>query len=568
MVFDAKWKREVNYIVVCGMAKIIAMGAPSSLGRKVILVIIAAGLALNQVYRLPRSSWETFSLDTPERCVDDAEEDILNRDASFIAEKGSSESENLFASPKRPSNCEAVVHRMNEWNDCWRRHLVQLKLRQPNSTKTVYQNNVVCPVMDEDGTTKMEIVGAPLYQWAFYKGQGFGRVVEHTVEACLAAFVLQRPCLINMAPRDPFYTWRSFIQAQSYQWDPSVLHSMPDYAEQIEKLAAELPNRGANEWKRPGFDAAKYDSDNSLIFPMQRKFDAKLWKSSIQFYHANNTSSSRRPKQVLFSPNWGEAWFTKWPMAQIFREQHNCNYGILKTKMQEALYEPTDLTRQLHQARYENATSSGTWIQSATRKGPPVKKTGLAGSNSKQEFGAIHLRMHFINAVREAKGLIEPGELTSMIRHCLKQASSSMEDGEFPQNWWLLADNTTMAVSTANELRARQQSQLEGADQKRPLNNKTVPIVNLYHNYVVTNPSNYKKLSSTHSSGDTARGKYGHVILAGAIEDWMTIHSSKVAIVVRNGSFGTTAARGNGKMPIDFCGGGGTQKRRHFQIFF
>ena len=98
--------------------------------------------------------------------------------------------------------------------------------------------------------------------------------------------------------------------------------------------------------------------------------------------------------------------------------------------------------------------------------------------------------------------------------------------------------------------------------------NETAPIVNLYHNYVATNHSDYKKLSSTHSNGETARGKYGHVTLEGAIEDWMAIYSSKVAIVVHLGSFGTTGARGEGKLPNGFCGEGTKTKRDSFQIFY
>lgn len=511
-------------------------------------MVLSVGFALNQFSRAPFGwdSHSSVSLDAPIHCNPD--------DHSVSEDRG-------FEAASRPANSKAIVRRLQEWNDCWRRHLLHLKQQGPNSTQSLHKETVLCPVTEDSGSIKLEPVGAPLYHWAMYEGQGFGRVVSHTVEACLAAFVLQRPCLVNVSPRDPFYTWRSFVQAETYQWDPQAVNGIAHYGDQLENLAQELPTPGSNEWSRTDFNTTKFDSDLSLVFPMQRKFHKSNWTDAIQYYHTNNTENSRRPHQVLFSPNWGYAWFTRWPLAEIFKRQYHCNYETLKTEMQDAMYGLTDLSRRLHDSRY--ATASEKWSQSTSNE----DEAQLVTPKDKELFGTIHLRMHFINENR--KKPIGNGELVSMVRRCLKQASHEIGKSEFPKNWWLLADNAATAVGMAKVMETRQQAQLTDTDRTNPRFDDTFPIVNLYHDYTITNRSG-KLLSSQHSNNAAPRGKFGHSHLAGAIEDWTALHQSKIAVVVHTGSFGTTGARGSSKTPRAYCGSASASAKdrgQYFQIY-
>ena len=70
------------------------------------------------------------------------------------------------------NSCADVLQRMQEWNYCWRRHFGSPKFDQYDITKPIE-----CPIWTENGEIAIDEIGAPLYGFSFFGGQGFGRYV-------------------------------------------------------------------------------------------------------------------------------------------------------------------------------------------------------------------------------------------------------------------------------------------------------------------------------------------------------------------------------------------------------
>ena len=484
-----------------------------------------------------------------------------------------------------PKSCAAVMQRMHDWNDCWRRHMMM----QQDSNNSInpgsdllLDKEISCPVLhlDTGVTTTAEVIGAPLYQYAYYAGQGFGRVVEHTTEACIMAFLLKRPCLINLSPRDPFHTWRSFIRQNTYRWDPAILHSIPNYARQLEDLAQKLPIIGDGEWGSAlnvSDYTAKNEGDKSgpLVFPMNKKFNKGNWETFLQYYSADN---SKRGNQVLFSPNWADAWFTRFSVGDILRDQYDCDVRQLQTMVQGALYGPTDLAWQLHQKRYNKAVSTvwkkdqklvaGNTVRSS---GQPAHRTrphlsdvqNTVDNGVMPSYGSLHIRTQMLNMGR-VDNPVPPDQITAMVRSCLKRAFQLSHSDDFPQNWWFLADNATIAAMVTDDIRNQQQP---------TATNKSLPLIKIFNAYdmdlaVEKAKTSKNILSSKHSMAKASTGLYGHANMAGSIEDWMALQESKLSIVTQDTAYGKTGARGNGKVSSEYCGNGKPgQTRQPFLMF-
>lgn len=440
------------------------------------------------------------------------------------------------------------------------------------------EQSISCPVLLDTGVMGTETIGAPLYQYAYYGGQGFGRVLEHTVSACLVAFILKRPCLINVSPRDPHNTWRSFIHENTYRWDPSIIHDFPEYAEQLEGVAGKLPNMKFGSWGA-ALNAADYDietNDTNLVFPMNEVFDKTDWQKFLDYY-SGGTNAGRR-KQVLFSPNWSDAWFTKLPTTEILGNEYGCgDREQLTTMLQNSMYGPTDLARQLHQERYNYAATTA-WNNSiqeevthalsdadqpTQRTKPHLSDIDKEAVKSLPSYGSIHIRTVMVNLKENGKP-IQPDAMALMIRSCLN-AAFEISNSEFPENWWILSDNATVAEIVENDI---QKEQLNSLTIGR---NNSMPVLKMFKAYDMEvareQDRTGKFLSSTHSMHKDSIGLYGHPSMAGSIKDWMALYESEISIVTKNTAYGYSGARGNDKVPSKSCGKYPGEKRDFFTVF-
>ena len=478
--------------------------------------------------------------------------------------------------PEKPKSCSAIVQRMHDWNDCWRRHLMTTNGRP-------WEEKITCSVpVEKDGKTTMisETIGAPLYGYAYYAGQGFGVLIQHTTDVCLLAFLLKRPCVINNHPRDPFNNWGSFIAQNTYQWDPSVLHEMPEYANQLEALLQQLPKLPLGSWKE-AIQEEDYTAEKSHVFPMNKFFD-KDWDKVIDYYSGTN---SQHGNQVLVSPNWGDAWMGL-PMSEIFQEQYDCDREDLLSSVQNAMYGPTHLTWQLHQERYERADAT-VWnpeekaelykkrkqiaddpIHPAVRTGPHLSSTTQTVEGI-PAYGAIHMRTYMINRRQPGKIPLPNERLADVLTSCLVRAQELIGPSNFPTNWWFIADNAPIAVDITQEFYNRQNNVTKAA-------NSSLPKLRIFNDYQeVANEQLEKsgggkvdKLPSLHSLSKDAIGLFGHANMAGSIQDWMALHESKISIVTGDTSYGTSGSRGHGKKVVAYCGGGKAddKKKQLFKI--
>ena len=451
----------------------------------------------------------------------------------------------------RPKSCQAILQRMHEWNNCWRRHMMA---NQDNGLRKLLETNITCDVLTESGTIVTEVIGAPLYHYAHYKGQGFGRVVGHSAQACVAAFVFKRPCLINLSSRDKYYTWRSFINENTYPWNPSILHNHPNYTAQLEEIAQKLPNQGIGQWKA-NINSEDYENGNgkplSLVFPMDKIFEKRNYAEILEYYSGNNPLHGN---QVMFSPNWGDAWFTKIP-GQNFQAEHRCKSTDLATLVQNAMYTPTDLGKEIHQVRYNEAVST-LWNKDAKEieDGPaeilehrirPHLSAPSHVTNTMPSYGSIHIRTIIVELGN--RGKIDSKRFVDDILVCLMKVSK-LPNFTMPENWWVLADNSTLAEAVTDSIHAQQEI--------APKNfNGQLPNLKLFHNYNLTAvAADGTALTSSHSDSVLAKGLYGHQYMSGSIEDWIALHESKVTILTTNSGYSLTGASGNGKMDAGKCG--------------
>jgi hypothetical protein len=482
----------------------------------------------------------------------------LHNNNNKISLRHNRNSINQTQTAERPSGCQDVLVRMHAWNNCWRQYMVQQQIFQERSAGLI-----PCTITGRGANgneSQVDLIGAPIYIIGNYAGQGFGRVVGHTVETCLVAFIFGRPCLLNLLPRDHYYTWRSFIQPNTLNWDPTILHTDPLVGHSLDSLTQLLPNAAHGEWGLE-FDEKSFLQANPWVAPMQEKIDNANW---MFLYHAGERNHANNSHKVLVSSNWGDAWFTRIDSNEILQSQYQCSTGVLRSMVQNAMYGPTDLLNHLHNARLEAAINSGMWnYDNSSASTATVPHPALQLLPQKDTvYGAIHLRTFFMMTDTDHPATVD--DIVTKIRHCLLKSSQVVSEiiGEVPENWWLISDDPEVAKSVANGLGERQQIQLENLEINRnnPLYNQSFPIVSLYHNYSSME-------SSEHSGGDKATGLYGHHLMAGSVEDWIALHQSRIAIVGPGSAYADTGAQGSGKRGRYICGED-SNNGHLFTIFF
>jgi len=401
-----------------------------------------------------------------------------------------------------------------------RQHCFQL---QEASKSTNIQS--YCPSSDK-------IQHMPFHNYAAYVGQGFGRIVEHTVLGCMfASVILERPCTIDFDIRDPYWTWRSFLNHGSFDWEWKKLQGKGD-GEQlrnaIEQAIAKLPSTGDDQWDAEYFDNGIGDQTNrSLVLPM-------IWHDSwdvdqhFEYWaHATTSPSNTAGQRILLSPNWGNAWNQHVPVASLIAKKTNgqCKLNQLRTQLQNAMFAPTSLSRLLHQQRTDRVFQPASQGENRPLDRPIIPVV----------YGAIHLRT-ILSDANIRRSYLTP-EWVQALGQCLDKALTHQSTSKISR-WWLVADNRTVAKYVL---------------QKLPDYHPHVPVT------VDMDPHFWEK-EGTHS-GYVMKQKYFHSKMEASMMDFMVLHESEVA-VVSHGSFGSTGARGNGKVKVQACA-----PQKSFSIF-
>jgi len=353
----------------------------------------------------------------------------------------------------------------------------------------------------------------PLVNYAWYHGQGFGRVVDHSTHHCILALVLNRPCAIDLEDRDPYHTWRSFIHRTSkYDWelpDPDdadgLDHPLWNYTEDIHKAFGTLKSRTDNEWK---FEEGEKKPEFPNLHLVERP---DSWPPNLKrddFWEYLKPWRAENLDKIMLSPSWGVAWF---PDLAFPTKIGKCPLPELKGLVQNALYKPTPLSLKLHRER--------------AAKVLPMPR---------RPYGVIHVRTIILKeeSRRRTKGRMTGeqsdaevmADLLPNLSRCMKVVNATYYPRHIRQ-WWVLSDDAATAAFLAENM---------GKD------------YNMHHGYSREDIDN----ESPHSALERARGLFGHEYMSKSIEDWVTLHEAKLA-VISVGSYGLTGSRGRGKFQRD-----------------
>lgn len=348
---------------------------------------------------------------------------------------------------------------------------------------------------------------APIFINAQFHGQGFGRVLEHTVKTCILGIMLDRPCVVDLSRRDEHYTWRSFVNTGTY--DSGVHGRIESHLSNITKAIDQ--HDGEQCWKEALVDYPD-------LIPMSKPPNWPelgshgtcdgLTDECLGSWSAENETVRDK---ILVSSNWcSNGWF---PMLRFPDTFKGCELGKLRTLVQNAMYKPTDLSHNLHNER------STTVLSMSNNGGEQIK------------YGAIHLRTLFLKDRKQVgvgvNNITLEEEVTRRIASCLRHFDSISK-------WIIMSDEPNVAKHVSRKL------------------------PNVYHGY-----SDEFVVNNIHSL-DAARTLYDHKHMAPSVLDWMLLHKSAMSLVGGHGTaFGETGSLGNEKYRHGF----NTAEKRDCSLF-
>lgn len=327
-------------------------------------------------------------------------------------------------------------------------------------------------------------IPAPMYNYAYYSSQGFGRVVEHTVTTCLFGYAMgRRACVVDMNSRDPYYTWRTFVTVGVYDWE--VRGRIVQHMESIRGVVGKLQKQSLGTWEAVDLNTTYED-----ILPMTIQQGRNISCPSTNFEHCVWQWDGRNDDvkaKVLISPNWGTSWHAKIQMPKFLSapKGNKCtNWDRLKSLVQNAMYQITPLAKHLHAERMQH----------------------IVKIRPNESYGTIHLRFEILKQTRSIN--------SDLIRDISNGIGIFIASFQQVSKWWLITDKPEYANTLASN------------------------HMKLVHGYS-------ENLTNVHSN---LAGKkiFGHERMAPSILDWVAMQESKVSLVTK-GAFGMTGARGGGK---------------------
>ena len=329
----------------------------------------------------------------------------------------------------------------------------------------------------------------PLINYAFYQGQGFGRLVDHGMAHCLLSLALERPCLLDLTDRDTYYTWRSFINTGTYNWEFQTPELSSSLGPSVRTAVQALAKQGDGKWADP-----VPHTDDLHLLSQQPWGPGK--SQSTKFWQAIAPWHPTKIPRALVSANWGSAWFPNLvPPAQYGA----CDPEELKTRIQNAMFQPTPLSIKLHQEQRLKVMKQP-W----------------------RPYGAIHIRFVILELGR--RPVNEPS-MRKELDECLHYVAERTN----VTDWWVLSDRPTRAIN---------------------LTQHVSPQFKIH----VTPQATTTKQFQQHSNSGSARGVFGHASMSESVLDWMILHQSQASIITQ-GSYALTGARGQGKSLQDHqCG--------------
>ena len=346
----------------------------------------------------------------------------------------------------------------------------------------------------------------PLINYAYYAGQGFGRLIEHTALHCVLALALDRPCVLDMEDRDPYYTWRSFVWRGSYDWEldgsPAERHKI-----ELRQAMAQIKGNEKDQKNFPSFNGLELMKSPVDWGSNKRKLvESEFW-DFIELWRPENIT------KALLSPNWGLAWFPHLPFPSKIG---GCDKQELLSRMINVMYQPTPLSRKLIRERQERVLNTS-----------PV----TAQNNHKPAYiyGSIHIRTRILRL----SGMTDTELMKNVTPKLAKILDIVAANSTSPNvtEWWVVADEPAMTVFFQEQLQhAFMDRQWRFVHDIPPAKVSSSDLE--YHSF------NTKGITGAFKQQD----------MSVSILDWMILWESALAIVT-TGAYGATGAQGNYKFP-------------------
>eukprot|EP00980_Cylindrotheca_fusiformis_P011480 scaffold2663_cov73-Cylindrotheca_fusiformis.AAC.2 len=434
-------------------------------------------------------------------------------------------------------DCQSYLLEILQRQDCFRQRMSQEGVLRNNGNN----NNTDC-CQSGRGTktttsTNMRIL--PFHNYAGYHGQGFGRIVEHTVLSCLfATMILQRPCTLDFdSCRDIYWTWRSFINVNTFNWDWNILSTKQKH-DIIHTLQTNLPLpiEKSDEWPNNNNNNIL---NNSQVLPLKwnnNNNNNKTLEDHLNEWKAGTSNNNK----ILVSPNWGNDWYRHVPLSNLINEATHgqCKFNKFRTVLQNSMYAPTSLSKTLHQERIHRLLVP-TLLQKKKDQQQPQQQDQPPQQQQKEneyKYGAIHLRSILSDASIRMDYSISHPEIVNALSQCLLKATKTTKKFNEISVWWIIGDNRTIAEHMKQSLQERHHS-------SSSFNSSS-------WQFVLEDDDNF--WNALMHSGHAMKQRYHQEQMASSMMDFMVLHESTIAIV-SHGAFGSTGARGNGKVKVQSC---------------
>eukprot|EP00980_Cylindrotheca_fusiformis_P021717 scaffold8541_cov70-Cylindrotheca_fusiformis.AAC.2 len=438
-------------------------------------------------------------------------------------------------------NCQSYLLEILQRQDCFRQRMSQEGVLRNNGNNN---NTDCCQSGRGTKTTKStNMFILPFHNYAGYHGQGFGRIVEHTVLSCLfATMILQRPCTLDFdSCRDVYWTWRSFINVNTFNWDWNILSTTQRH-DIIHTLQTNLPLplEKSDEWPNNN------NFNNSQVLPLKwnnNNNNNKTLEDHLNEWKAGGGSgTSNHNNKILVSPNWGNDWYRHVPLSNLINEATHgqCKFNKFRTVLQNSMYAPTSLSKTLHQERIHRLLLP--LLLSPEKNKQEQQPRDQQPQQQQQDgykYGAIHLRSILSDASIRMDYSISHPEIVNALSQCLLKATKTKSSNGISV-WWIIGDNRTIAEHMKQSLQERHHS----SSSSSAFNN------NNSWQFVLEDDEEF--WNALMHSGHAMKQRYHQEQMASSMMDFMVLHESTVAIV-SHGAFGSTGARGNGKVKVQSC---------------
>jgi hypothetical protein len=300
----------------------------------------------------------------------------------------------------------------------------------------------------------------PVLNNGYYDGQGFGRLLEHALTTCLFSGFINRQFKLDLSTRDPLGIFQQYFTTSHIDWIPKNID--------VDKINSYLKNKGDGQ-----IEDLEFIEPNIIPMNLKNNKDKNSQNEALLYWNSNK-------ENILFSPNWGDAWFPhmNYLFQNFYLEKFNRN--VDKDRPYNILFKLTEKSEKIYK----------------------TLKNKIFGENFKEKYGAIHIRslFEYIHFSRTDKDIISS----------VKSVLNNFTDIKY---WCLMCDNIELSNKIIKE------------------------IPELLHNY----DNNYV---DNHSISIVGKNTVKQEEISGfekSLEDWLLIAKSDVSIIT-SGAFGETAS--------------------------